>query len=465
MSKKEYSIYFDKEQNIMDSSYEFLNITDEEKKESMISVSNFLNEEKQNNELKKYTFDEYVHSLFIKLFINKVNENAMIVYKEFIDSSFIKGYNLDNAINNIRKLEELLLKHNLDLEFNTILSLISRSDKFEETVKCIYNSEKDYSNVFLNSIIEAYDLSVQSEDINEDLNKDLFKGEVFSEDGVKMYLSDLGTHLLTQDEEIKLFMDYENGDKKTKEKVREALINHNLRLVVSIAKKYITPGMEFLDLIQEGNLGLMKAIEKFDYKMGYKFSTYATWWIKQSITRAIADKSRIIRIPVHQNENILKINKFIKDFEKKKQETVTIDDIQKEFPEFTKDKIEEILIISQECTSLNTKVRASSDEEETELGEFIADSENVEDEIVDKVFYGEITDYIMNSNLLNQKEKEVLIYRFGLGLNRIYTLQEIGDRFNVTRERVRQIEAKALKKLRGSEAMNKYNPNPTKKLI
>ena len=465
MSKKKYSIYFDKEQNIMDSSYEFLNIKDEEKKELMIDVSNFLNDEKLKKELKKYTFDEYVHSLFKKLFLNKINENALKVYEDFIDAKFIKEDNLDSALINIKTFEELLSKHNIELDFDNILSLISKSSKFEKTIKTIYSNKCNYGNNFLESIIEAYDLSANTDEINEDLNTDLFTDNVYSEDGIKMYLSELGNHLLTQDEEIKLFMDYEQGDIKTKEKAKNTIINHNLRLVVSIAKKYVTSSMELSDLIQEGNIGLMKAVDKFDYKMGYKFSTYATWWIKQGITRAIADKSRTIRIPVHQNDNILKINKFIKDYEKENQTEPTIKDIHNEFTELSEEKITEILIISQECTSLNTKVRASSDEEETELGEFIADSENVEEEVVDKVFYSELLDYIENCNILKPKELEVLKYRYGIGKNKAYTLQEIGDRFNVTRERVRQIEAKALKKLQRSKAMSKYNPNPTKKLI
>ena len=260
------------------------------------------------------------------------------------------------------------------------------------------------------------------------------------EDPVRMYLKEIGkVPLLSADEEKDLAMRMEKGDEEAKKRLAEA----NLRLVVSIAKRYVGRGMLFLDLIQEGNLGLIKAVEKFDYKKGYKFSTYATWWIRQAITRAIADQARTIRIPVHMVETI---NKLIRVQRQLLQELG-----REPYPEeiaekmnLPVDRVREIQKISQEPVSLETPI---GEEEDSHLGDFIQDDNvPVPSEAAAETMLKEQLDEVLKT--LTEREKKVLRLRFGLDDQRARTLEEVGKEFDVTRERIRQIEAKALRKLR-----------------
>ena len=252
------------------------------------------------------------------------------------------------------------------------------------------------------------------------------------EDPVRMYLKEIGkVPLLSAEEEIELAKRMENGDEAAKKRLAEA----NLRLVVSIAKRYVGRGMLFLDLIQEGNLGLIKAVEKFDYRKGYKFSTYATWWIRQAITRAIADQARTIRIPVHMVETI---NKLIRVSRQLLQE-----EIAKEM-DMSVERVREILKISQEPVSLETPI---GEEEDSHLGDFIQD-DNVPVPADAAAFTLLKEQLVEVLSTLTDREQKVLRLRFGLDDGRARTLEEVGKEFNVTRERIRQIEAKALRKLR-----------------
>ena len=323
-------------------------------------------------------------------------------------------------------------------------SLKLTEDQYELIVRVLEKNDIDVLQVVEDDDTEVPDDELDMIDESGEDETDLLDlsipDSINIEDPVRMYLKEIGkVPLLTAEEEIELAKRMESGDENAKKRLAEA----NLRLVVSIAKRYVGRGMRVLDLIQEGNLGLIKAVEKFDYNKGFKFSTYATWWIRQAITRAIADQARTIRIPVHMVETINKLVRVSRQLLQELGREPTPDEIAERM-EIPVERVREILKISQEPVSLETPI---GEEEDSHLGDFIQD-DNVPVPADAAAFTPLKEQLVEVLGTLTEREQKVLRLRFGLDDGRARTLEEVGKEFNVTRERIRQIEAKALRKLR-----------------
>lgn len=360
-----------------------------------------------------------------------------------MDKSMIKFTERLESLLEIIKKKENVIEYQKVSDFFKDIELTP-----EQFDKIITELEKNHVNIIRNTEDEDI-LLLEDEDMEEDIEDiDVNKIEgVHIDDPIRMYLKEIGkVPLLSLEEEIELAKKIELGDEQAKTKLAEA----NLRLVVSIAKKYMGRGMSLLDLIQEGNLGLIKAVEKFDYRKGYKFSTYATWWIRQAITRSIADQARTIRIPVHMVETINKVIRVSRQLLQDLGREPLVEEIAKEL-KMPVSKVNEVIKISQEPVSLEAPV---GEEEDSHLGDFIQDDNKMQP--VEEAAYTLLKEQLLEVlSTLTDREAKVLIMRFGLEDGRPRTLEEVGKEFDVTRERIRQIEAKALRKLRHPSRSNK----------
>jgi RNA polymerase primary sigma factor len=360
----------------------------------------------------------------------------------------------EKALPNIEGIKELIAKGKRKgiISYREIMDSLEQVDLSTEQIDEIYEALASNGIEIMPDTNEGEEAADEREPFQveaEEVELDLTIPEgIALDDPVRMYLKEIGrVPLLSATDEIDLARKVEEGDESAKRRLAEA----NLRLVVSIAKRYVGRGMLFLDLIQEGNLGLIKAVEKFDYRKGYKFSTYATWWIRQAITRAIADQARTIRIPVHMVETINKLIRVSRQLLQSLGREPTAEEIAEEM-EMSPDRVREIMKIAQEPVSLETPI---GEEEDSHLGDFIEDQDApAPAEAASFRLLKEQLEEVLNT--LTPREEKVLRLRFGLDDGRARTLEEVGQIFNVTRERIRQIEAKALRKLR--------HPSRSKKL-
>ena len=386
---------------------------------------------------------------------------------EFIRNNFISGSS-SVQLKNWRNLVTYLDSKKYKLDSKLVTALLAESPELNEMTAALndLNEKGDiesFNNDNIAVLISSYYLMSNTEEeikngkSEEGISKDeeFIPEDISSLDNVKLYLRELDSELLTREEEIELGKRVAEGD----EQAKQELVKCNLRLVVSIAKKYanLSDTLSFEDLIQEGNIGLMKAADKYDYTLGYKFSTYATWWIRQAITRGIADQSRTIRIPVHLHDNLRKMHVAITNYISEHGEEPS-DKYLADLLGITEEAVRERKLAAQGVVSLSQPVRNEGEEDGDELESFIEDPTYNDNSIEDALYLRDFKSAVFDKVPLSEREKMVLKCRFGIDMPRRYTLEEIGKMMGVTRERVRQIEAKTIRRLRSNREIKSFNP-------
>lgn len=458
--------------------YTFSNITDEEFNK-IIDAEVQMMEKTENINQEMDVFKKKITISLDKYLKQQLeSENAPIIVTNFIKEKLTVHKNVSQNLNELMKIDNLYKHLGCTLDIDLGINLINNNKTVFDIVQNIVNSnlktlgaleiESITDSIFVISLLENYcelnHIPIKNLEV-EEIDEAVYRNEDIEivRDATRMYLHEIQKNsLLTKEEEIALFKRFKNGDTKAK----NILIERNLRLVVSVAKKYAYSGMEFLDLIQEGTLGLMKAIEYFEPKKGYKLSTYATWWIRQSVVRAIKNNSRNIRLPAYFYVDIRKYVRAYNMLKKKNNMEPSIEELSKELC-WNETHVLNVKNALSDTVSLNTVV---GDEEESELGDFVSDSKDLtEDVCVDMQMKKEVLELFLKCNL-NQKEIKILIYHFGLCGIVPWTLENIGKLYGVTRERIRQIEVKALHKIRNSKYIKEFaiymdNPNHAVKMI
>ena len=420
--------------------------------------------------------EDYVSTIEIKIreqlleILKKLpDEKQEQLFINYINKTFSESNELRKSISHLNKLGDIYEMFDSFPSKDFVIKLFNSNTNFAKSIIALVNKvyKKEENTVAKDDIMKFTDspLTMFLVEVYCELNQiqllepkdDLAYSETvdvdedyFSDDPVRQYMRECGRiPLLGAEEEMELAKKVAAGEEGAKDK----FIEHNLRLVISIAKRYVGRGMLFLDLIQEGNLGLIKAVEKYDLRKGFKFSTYATWWIRQAVTRAIADQARTIRIPVHMVETINKMLRVERELTSKLGREPTDNELAKALG-ITLEKLEQIKRVSQEPVSLSTPISKDGDED-SELQQFIESDEDVEDEVVDKRILKEVFEEIFDSGILTPREVYVIQTRFGLETGETQTLEEVGKKYNVTRERIRQIENKALRKLKSPKCKRK----------
>ena len=391
-----------------------------------------------------------------KIILNKQNIKKKLLI--FIEKNIKIGDNYKTNIKELEKLKNFFDDINYTPDTEIYLEII-KNDEIKNFLIEIVKKNKMiieqgevnliFDNEVLMSLIETFYLENYNEYNIEQVyiqtQNDIKK---YRNDSIKNYLEEIDKKILTKEQEQELARKIKNNDSDA----RKIFIERNLKLVVSIAKNYVGKGLEFMDLIQEGSIGLIKAVEKFDPNKGYKFSTYATWWIRQSIKRAISNKSRNIRIPIYMHDKVKKYIKVKERLEEELNRKPTIEELQEEIHE-TKETIEKLEKLKKDTVSLNKPL---SEENENEIGDYVKDERNnLEEEFFSNNLYSEIMDLLKKCNL-NDMEKDIIMLRNGIGIKKPITLVELGKKYNVSRERIRQIEIKVLEKLRASKYIKEF---------
>ena len=391
-----------------------------------------------------------------KMILNKQNIKKKLLI--FIEKNIKIGDDYKTNIKELEKLKKFFDDINYTPDTEIYLEII-KNDEIKNLLIEIVKKNKMiieqgevnliFDNEILMSLIETFYLENYNEyNIEQAYIQTQNDIKKYRNDSIKNYLEEIDKKILTKEQEQELARKIKNNDSDA----RKIFIERNLKLVVSIAKNYVGKGLEFMDLIQEGSIGLIKAVEKFDPNKGYKFSTYATWWIRQSIKRAISNKSRNIRIPIYMHDKVKKYIKVKERLEEELNRKPTIEELQEEIHE-TKETIEKLEKLKKDTVSLNKPV---SEENENEIGDYVKDERNnLEEEFFSNNLYSEIMDLFKKCNL-NDMEKDIIMLRKGIGIKKPITLEELGKKYNVSRERIRQIEIKVLEKLRASKYIKEF---------